>query len=160
MEGIYDYHSKENFDAYLKELGVPWYLRKAAGLASPTITISKIDQGCSSQWEAQSESQEHTLSNLHTPTICPTRWNIRTDTMFRSHEVSFALNETVSDTTMDGRSITMVVILSKPNQWREVQTSLTNGKETTLVRNFLPNKMDIKMLVGNVEASSTFLRRN
>ena len=80
--------------------------------------------------------------------------------MFRSHEVSFALNETVSDTTMDGRSITMVVKLSGPNQWTEVQTSLTNGKETTLVRNFFPNKMDIKMLVGNVEASSTFLRRN
>ena len=80
--------------------------------------------------------------------------------MFRSHEVSFALNETVSDTTMDGRSITMVVKLSGPNQWTEVQTSLTNGKRTTLVRNFLPNKMDIKMLVGNVEASSTFLRRN
>ena len=47
IEGIYDYHSSENFDAYLKELGVPWLLREAAGFAAPTITISKIHQSCS-----------------------------------------------------------------------------------------------------------------
>ena len=44
--GIYDYYSSENFNAYLEELGVPWYLREAAGMATPTITISKIHQNC------------------------------------------------------------------------------------------------------------------
>lgn len=47
IEGVYDYHSSENFDAYLKELGVAWYLRELAGMAAPTVTISKTHQNCS-----------------------------------------------------------------------------------------------------------------
>ena len=42
--GVYEYGSKTNFDNYLKELGVPWALRFAAGLASPTVTISRNNE--------------------------------------------------------------------------------------------------------------------
>ena len=42
--GVYEYGSKTNFDNYLKELGVPWALRFAAGLASPTVTISRDNE--------------------------------------------------------------------------------------------------------------------
>ena len=40
IPGIYDYQSSQNFDNYLKELGVDYVLRKLAGLASPVVTIS------------------------------------------------------------------------------------------------------------------------
>jgi hypothetical protein len=60
---------------------------------------------------------------------------------------------------MDGRSISMVVKATRPNQWEEVQTSQENGKTTTLVRTFMRDKMFIEMFVGNVNSSSTFLRR-
>ena len=43
-EGIYDYHSSYNFDAYLEGLGVPWYLRSLARFASPIVTISKLEE--------------------------------------------------------------------------------------------------------------------
>ena len=99
------------------------------------------------------EAQEQT-------TTCDsrTRYKILTDTIFLSHEVSFHLNETVFDKTMDGRSIKMVVTQSHPNQWIEIQTSLTNGKETKLIRTFTPSQMYVQMRVGNVESSSAFLR--
>ena len=76
-----------------------------------------------------------------------------------SHEISFALNETVSDTTMDGRHIEMVVVPTKTNQWKETQKDLDGGKTTTLIRTFLQDKMFIEMFVGNVNSSSTFVRR-
>ena len=41
--GVYDYHSNKNFEAYLEELGVPFYLRELAAMAAPKVTISKKD---------------------------------------------------------------------------------------------------------------------
>ena len=46
ISGIYDYHSSVNFDAYLTELGVPWYLRNLAAMAAPSVTISRDEPGC------------------------------------------------------------------------------------------------------------------
>ena len=43
VEGKYNYHSSENFDAYLKELGVSWYLRDLASIAAPVISISRLN---------------------------------------------------------------------------------------------------------------------
>ena len=42
VEGKYNYHSSENFDAYLKELGVSWYLRDLASIAAPIVSISRM----------------------------------------------------------------------------------------------------------------------
>merc|ERR1712062_802615 len=41
VEGFYKEESNENVDAYLSAIGVPWIARKAAGLMSPTIEISR-----------------------------------------------------------------------------------------------------------------------
>ena len=46
ISGIYDYHSSVNFDAYLTELGVPWYLRNLAAMAAPSVTISRDGSDC------------------------------------------------------------------------------------------------------------------
>ena len=42
VEGVYNYHSSENFDAYLEELGVSWYLRDLAAMAAPVVNISRL----------------------------------------------------------------------------------------------------------------------
>lgn len=44
IPGIFDYESSVNFDNYLAALGVNYVLRKLAGLASPTVTISNSCQ--------------------------------------------------------------------------------------------------------------------
>ena len=41
-EGVYEYQDSYNFDAYLTELGVSWYLRKLASYAKPIVTIKKL----------------------------------------------------------------------------------------------------------------------
>ena len=43
-EGVYEYKDNYNFEAYLMELGVPWYMRKLAQYANPTVTIKKINE--------------------------------------------------------------------------------------------------------------------
>ena len=73
--------------------------------------------------------------------------------------MSFQLNKTTTDTTMDGRNIKMVVNALSPNQWEETQTNLKDNKTTILIRTFLYDKMSIEMRVGAVNSSSTFIRR-
>ncbi|CAB4058047.1 unnamed protein product [Lepeophtheirus salmonis] len=86
LTGTFTYGHSNNFEAYLKELGVPYLLRSLALLASPVVTISKkcpfessVDEGC--------------------------LWKIRTDTIFRSHEAEFKLNEESTTTRMDGQTV-------------------------------------------------------
>ena len=43
-EGIYDYRDSYNFQAYLTELGVPWYLRNLARFALPIVTITRVTE--------------------------------------------------------------------------------------------------------------------
>ncbi len=45
ITGSYYFKSSENFQDYLKELGVSYVLRSLAGLASPVVTISKNCDG-------------------------------------------------------------------------------------------------------------------
>ena len=44
-EGTYTYIDSYNFDPYLQALGVPWYLRKLASFAKPSITITRLNDG-------------------------------------------------------------------------------------------------------------------
>ena len=96
---------------------------------------------------------------LYNRSTCVTTWTIHTETIVRDHTVSFQLNKTTTDTTMDGRNIKMVVNALSPNQWEETQTNLKDNKTTILIRTFLYDKMSIEMRVGAVNSSSTFMRR-
>ena len=53
VEGKYNYHSSENFDAYLKELGVSWYLRDLAAIASPIVSISRLNNSLCSRYNME-----------------------------------------------------------------------------------------------------------
>ena len=84
-------------------------------------------------------------------------WKIRTDTMFKSHEVTFKLGEWSQDVTMDGRTVTFKVEQEGPNRLVEIQKG--NGKTTKLVRDFSKEGMEIYLKVNDVESSSAFLRQ-
>jgi len=83
VEGVYNYYSSENFDAYLEELGVSWYLRDLAAIAAPVVTISRLNNSqCPSSQIKNSGSGNLIASNNQTS--CSTRWKIHTATFVRS----------------------------------------------------------------------------
>jgi hypothetical protein len=145
ITGIYNYESSENFQNYLKELGVSWVLRNLAGLATPVVTIAK---DC-----PQTEDSDTQLDRDY---MCD--WTLRTDTLFKSHTVKFRLGENGTDVTMDGRSVEFVVEKTGPNQLVEVQKS--GGKTTRLVRDFSEERMDVTLTINAVVSSSVFGRHN
>ena len=86
-------------------------------------------------------------------------WTIRTDTVFRSHEVSFKLNEKKIDTTMDQRKVEFLVHQPKSNQLVEIQKSASTNVSTTITRDFEPHQMKVGLLVNGITAESYFKRR-
>merc|ERR1712061_760690 len=73
VEGVYNYHSSENFDAYLEELGVSWYLRDLAAIAAPVVSISRLDNSQCSSLLVEKSGSESRLAAIN-QTGCSTRW--------------------------------------------------------------------------------------
>jgi len=136
MSGTFHLHSSDNFDAYLSELGVSFILRQLASLAFPIITV----ESCAPAPQS------------------PCLWKIKTDAGLRSHSISFSLGEEVDDVTMDGRKVTSLFSLGGEDLLLEKQRSREGGPTTILTRRFFENRMEVGMLVNNVNASSVFLK--
>jgi len=143
--GSFYYEHSENFENYLTELGVGYFLRKLALLAFPIVTITRKCTDNSSSLVTSQNFDEECI------------WTIKTDAGLKSHSVSFHLNEWVDDVTMDGRNIKTKFHTEDPNKIIEFQTS--NGVNTTLTRQFFVDRMEVSMNVNSVNASSLF-RRN
>ena len=88
-------------------------------------------------------------------------WEIRTDTIFRSHVVQFKMNKSLVDKTLDGRKVTMLVTKQNGNEnrWIEKQKDVDTGKEGTIIRDFLHDRMMVNLSVGSVRSFSTFVRK-
>ena len=86
----------------------------------------------------------------------PCTWTIKTDAAVRTHLVTFQLGEEVEDFTMDGRSIK--TIFTRPSWNRLVEEQVGDTVNTTLVRDFFRDRMEVTMYVNNVTASSVFKR--
>jgi len=148
IPGTYKLDSSNNFNAYLKELGVGYFLRKLAMLASPVVTIDRYFIIISSK-------------NLFSSRICQAgscKWSIKTDAVVRTHQVTFSLGELVEDFTMDRRRVK--TIYTMPSRNRLVEEQMGNKVNTTLVRDFFEERMDVAMYVNDVIATSVFYRKS
>jgi len=146
IPGTYQYNSSSNFNTYLKELGVPWLLRTFAGMANPTIILSKE---C-----PQQESKPRFLTSQKED---PCLWTMRIETAFKNHEVQFHLDEEIKDhITMDGRVADVTYSIDGPNTLIEQQKG--SKVFTKVVREFYPEFMKVKLMANDVVAHSTFKR--
>merc|ERR1711973_122572 len=132
--GSWKFVSCDNFDDYLKALGIPFPLRKMAILISPTITISKEPDG---------------------------RYSVNTDAGIRAVTIVFALGESVPETTVDLRNVTSVFTLDEEGAF--VWTSTDKYGVTTVVKRRVleedPQEMAVHMEVNGVVATAVFTRK-
>nr|6XU9_A Chain A, Myelin P2 protein [Homo sapiens] len=107
--GTWKLVSSENFDDYMKALGVGLATRKLGNLAKPTVIISK-------------------KGDIIT---------IRTESTFKNTEISFKLGQEFEETTADNRKTKSIVTLQRGSlnqvqRWDGKETTikrkLVNGK--------------------------------
>ncbi|XP_006135349.1 myelin P2 protein-like [Pelodiscus sinensis] len=99
--GTWKLISSENFDNYMKELGVGLATRKLGNLAKPSVIFSIKDDVIT----------------------------IKTESTFKNTEISFKLGEEFQETTADGRETKSTVTLangslSQVQQWDDKQTTI------------------------------------
>jgi len=89
--GRWKLDSSDNFDEYMKAVGVGLLLRKTAGALKPDTVISKEGEG----------------DEL--------KWKIRTESTFKTTEIDFKIGEEFAETTGDGRDVKTTVTLEGDN---------------------------------------------
>uniref|UniRef100_A0A8C5BM08 Fatty acid-binding protein, heart-like n=1 Tax=Gadus morhua TaxID=8049 RepID=A0A8C5BM08_GADMO len=148
--------SSENFDDFLKAMGVGFAIRQIASRTKPSLIVT-LDQGI----------------------IC-----LKMLSSFKTTEVKFKLNQAFDETTADGRNTTVCQRgrIPKATQfirlavwWNNafsftpqnivtlengklVQIQSWDGKETTIEREIVDGKLVTKCKIGNVVAVRTFQR--
>ncbi|XP_067409932.1 fatty acid-binding protein 5-like [Emydura macquarii macquarii] len=105
--------SSEGFEEYMKELGVGVAMRKMGSMAKPDVYITKDGD-----------------------TI-----TIKTESTFKSSQLSFKLGEKCEENTLDGRKVQTIVTL---NGATLTQLQQWDGKETTITRKLEDGKLVVE----------------
>ncbi|KAG5842582.1 fatty acid binding protein 4a [Anguilla rostrata] len=126
--GTWRMQASENFDEYMKALGVGFATRQVGNMAKPSLTFSVEDQGV----------------------IC-----MKSQSTFKTTEFKFKLNEECDEITADDRKTKTVVTIENG---KLVQKQSWDGKETTLEREVVDGKLIAKCTMGKVVATRTYVK--
>ncbi|XP_063155504.1 fatty acid-binding protein 5-like [Candoia aspera] len=118
--------SSEGFEDYMKELGVNMALRKIGNMAKPDLLITKNDA----------------------------QITIKTESTFKTIEVSFKLAEKFDENTADGRITQTLITLDDNNVLTQVQQ--WDGKETTITRKIEDGKMIVECVMNGVKCTRVY----
>uniref|UniRef100_K7FK20 Fatty acid binding protein 3 n=2 Tax=Pelodiscus sinensis TaxID=13735 RepID=K7FK20_PELSI len=114
-----------HFDEYMKAIGVGFATRQIANLTKPT-----------------------TIIELEGDTV-----TVKTQSTFKSTEISFKLEEEFEETTADDRHVKSLVTL---DGGKLVHVQKWDGKETTLVRELQDGKLILTLTMGTVVCTRTY----
>ncbi|XP_041942830.1 fatty acid-binding protein, adipocyte-like [Alosa sapidissima] len=124
--GTWKLTNSDNFDEYMKAIGVGFATRQMGNLVKPNLLISVDDQGVISM-KAQST--------------------------FKTTEIKFKLDEEFDETTADDRKTKTVITL---DNGKLVQKQTWDGKDTTIERYIEDGKMIAKCTMKDVVSVRTY----
>ena len=129
--GDWKFVSCDNFDEFLKELGINVVLRKMAAVASPTVSFfTELKEG-------------------------KDVWTMRTETFVRTVKVEFLLNEPFSETTIDLRKLDSVFAIENGDTLTQIQTD-KSGRRAKIERRVKDDIMNVTMTINDVVSTAIF----
>ncbi|XP_077006633.1 fatty acid-binding protein, heart [Tamandua tetradactyla] len=123
--GTWKLVDSQKFDDYMKSLGVGFATRQMAAMTKPTTII---------------EQDGDTIT-------------IKTQSTFKSTEISFKLGVEFDETTADDRKVKSTVTL---DGGKLVHVQKWDGQETTLVREIKDGKLILTLTYGSVVCTRTY----
>ncbi|XP_068995586.1 fatty acid binding protein 4b [Embiotoca jacksoni] len=118
--------SSENFDEYMKAIGVNFATRQMGNMVKPNVVFSVGDGGLIL---------------------------MKTESTFKSTEIKFKLNEEFDETTADGRMAKTTMTFENG---KLVQKQTWDGKTTTLEREIQDGKLIAKCFMDDIIAVRTY----
>ncbi|KAM3849338.1 fatty acid binding protein 4b [Diretmus argenteus] len=128
LAGTWKMTSSENFDEYMKAIGVGLATRKMGNMAKPNLLISMEDAGVIS---------------------------MKSQSTFKTTEIKFKLGEEFDETTADDRQTKTIITF---DNGKLVQKQMWDGKTTTLERDIQDGKLIAKCTMDDVVAVRTYER--
>ncbi|XP_076864737.1 fatty acid binding protein 4a [Brachyhypopomus gauderio] len=122
--------SSENFDEYMKALGVGFATRQVGNRTKPNLIVRVEDDG---------------------------QISLKSQSTFKTTEIKFRLNEAFEEITADDRKTRTVVTIENN---KLVQKQSWDGKETTLEREIVDGKLIATCKMGSVVAVRTYERES
>lgn len=130
MIGKWKLTKSENFDEYMKAIGVGMILRNMANLATPTVEIVKVDDDT---------------------------WNLITTATFKTTELKFKLDGSeFEETTGDGRKVMTKMTWDETGVLTQDQVGTGNCKGSVLTRTFKDDEMTIVLKCGDVVSTRVY----
>merc|ERR1712198_62021 len=126
--GTWKMISSENFDDYMKSIGVGFATRQVGNRTKPNLIVSVDDQGIV---------------------------YMKSQSTFKTTEIKFKLNEPFDETTTDDRKTRTVVTLENG---KLVQKQSWDGKETNIEREISDGKLIARCIIGDVVAVRTYVK--
>ncbi|XP_022621357.1 fatty acid-binding protein, adipocyte-like [Seriola dumerili] len=124
--GTWTLTASENFDEYMKAIGVGFATRQMGNMVKPNLVISVSDAGVIS---------------------------MKSESTFKTTEIKFKVNEEFDETTADGRETKSTVTFENG---KLVQKQTWDGKTTTLEREIQDGKLTAKCIMGEIVAMRTY----
>ncbi|XP_018545000.1 fatty acid binding protein 4b [Lates calcarifer] len=126
FSGTWTLTASENFDDYMKAIGVGFATRQMGNMAKPNLVISVNDAGVIS---------------------------MKSESTFKTTEIKFKINEEFDETTADGRQTKTTITFENG---KLVQKQTWDGKTTTLEREIQDGKLTAKCIMDDVVAVRTY----
>ncbi|XP_071772000.1 fatty acid binding protein 4b [Centroberyx gerrardi] len=124
--GTWKMTASDNFDEYMKAIGVGFATRQMGNMAKPNLLFSVDDAGVVS---------------------------MKSQSTFKTTEIQFKLNEEFDETTADDRKTKTVITVENG---KLVQKQTWDGKTTTLEREIQDGKLIAKCVMDDVVAVRTY----
>ncbi|TTF41806.1 Fatty acid-binding protein, adipocyte [Bagarius yarrelli] len=124
--GTWKLTSSENFDEYMKAVGINIASRQIANMAKPDVLFSVDDQGLIS---------------------------LKTKTTFKTVEIKFRLDEEFDEITADDRKAKTFIKLV---DGKLVQTQTWEGKSTMIEREVKGRELIVKCIMNDVVSIRTY----
>merc|ERR1712212_16072 len=126
VEGYYDLETSENFEEFMKALGVGMVMRKLANNAKPAVEFRKDGEN----------------------------YSFKTISSVKTTELKFKLDTPFDDTSMDGREVTTTFNLDG-NKLTMTQKG-KKGVDATYVREFTENGLTLTATCNGVTSKRTY----
>jgi len=126
ITGKYELVSSENFEEYMKAVGVGLVMRKMAANAKPVAEITQKGD----------------------------EWLIKTSTTFKTTEIKFKLGEEFKETTADGRVCMATITMDNDKRMKHVQNC--DGNNLVMYRDFTDTEMKMTLEGPNVVSTRVY----
>jgi len=128
LDGKWKLETNENFDEYLKALGVSYMVRKMAGSQKPNLII----------------------------TTDGNKTSIKTESSMKTTELSFEFDQEFEENTVDGRKVKSLVHKDSGTKWTHTQKGDPDSTITRELTD--PNTLSITFEAKGVIAKRVFKR--